>query len=67
MLSFTKALIPLAQMQKKLNTCRNSNLQYTRRRSLGDYIQHYIFYWLNPIKQTFLSGRIAKLAETYNY
>ena len=30
--------------KKKLNTCRDSKLRYTRRRSLGDYIQHYIKY-----------------------
>ena len=37
-------------MQKKQNTFRNSKLQYTRRRSLGDYIQHYLPYGLYPIK-----------------
>lgn len=51
----------------KLNTCRNSKLQYTRRRFLRDYIQHYSFYRPYPIKQKFLSARIAKLAETSNY
>ena len=30
------------------------------------YTQHYLFYVLYPIKQTFLSARIAKLAETFN-
>ena len=50
-------------MQKKLNTCRDSKLQYTRRRSSGDYIQHYLFDELYPIKQTFLSARIAKSAR----
>ena len=50
-------------MQKKLNTCRDSKLQYTRRRSSGDYIQHYLFDGLYPIKQTFLSARIAKSAR----
>ena len=52
-------------MQKKLNICRNSKLQYTRKRSLEDSIQHYLFYGLYPIKRTFLSARIAKLAETF--
>ena len=52
---------------KNLNTCRNLKLQYTRRRTFGDCIQHYLFYRLYPIKQTFLSARIAKLTETFNY
>ena len=29
---------------KKLNTCRNLKLHYTRRQSLGNYMQHYIKY-----------------------
>ena len=52
-------------MQKKLNICRNWKLQYTKRQCLGDYIQHYLFYGLYPIKQTLFSARIAKLAETF--
>ena len=40
-------------MQEKLNTCQNSTFQYTRRRSVGDYVQHYLSYRLYPIKQTF--------------
>ena len=52
-------------MQKKLNICRNWKLQYTKRQCLGDYIQHYLFYGLYPIKQTLFSARIAELAETF--
>ena len=47
-------------MQKKMNTCRDLNLQYTRRQSLGDYIHCFLFYGFYPIKQTFLFVRIAK-------
>ena len=54
-------------MQKKLNTCQNLKLQYTRRKFFGDYIQHHLFYGLYPIKQTFLSARISKLEEILNY
>ena len=53
--------------KKRLNTCQDSKLQYTRRQSSGDYIEHYLFYWFYPIKQTFLSARIAKLTETFKY
>ena len=69
MLNFTECyiLLSLVQMQIKLNTCRDSKLQYTRRRSSGDYIQHYLFYGFYPIKQTFLSARTAKRTETFNY
>ena len=60
-------ILSWVQMQKKLNICRNWKLQYPRRRSLGDYIQH-LFYGLYPMKQTFLFAKIAeKLAETFNY
>ena len=53
--------------KKRLNTCRDLKLQYTRRQSSRDYIQHYLFYGFYPIKQTFLSARIAKLTETFNH
>ena len=49
-----KTSLSFVQMQNKLSTCRNSKLQYTRRRSSGDYIQRlYLFYGLYPIKQMF--------------
>ena len=52
--------------KKRLNTCRDSKLQYSKRQSSEDYI-HYLFHGFYPIKQTFLSARIAKLTETFNY
>ena len=42
MLSFTENITIFDSNAKKLNTCRDSKLQYTRRQSLRDYIQHYI-------------------------
>ena len=59
--------LSLGQMQNKLNTCRNLKLQYTKRGSLEDHTQHYLFHGFYLIKQIFWSARIAKLAETFNY
>ena len=65
--SYRKLYYVWFKYKKRLNTCRDSKLQYTRRQSSRDYIQHYLFYGFYPIKQTFLSARIAKLTETFNH
>ena len=67
MLNFTIFGSNAKKRKRKLSTCRNLKLQYTRRRSSVDYIEHYLFHGFYPIKQTFLSRRIEKLTETFNY